>query len=438
MRLIVVGAALCLALATGLLAWINLSSKPDLRVLRFSAGSPGGEYHNFSVALATLLRQVGSSLEIAALPSTGALDNATAVANGSADLGLVQTDTPVAANVQAIANVFPEVLHIIVRRDAGIRTPADLGRKRIMLMPQGSGTNTLFLRIMAHYGYAAEDFVLTYADPDSAAAALERGEADAMVRVIALGNASIRNLLRNDGLALLPIDQAKAIEMFSPALQRLTIPRGALGGRPAAPTDDIEAVGVRAVFVANAAVPEPDVHKIVATMFQGRTQLVALDRQTALMESPRSLTALGFTVHPGAEAYFTENEPGFIQRNTDAIGLALSSAALFASGLWQLRRWANEKRKNRGDLYNSEIAEEIEALRRAVDRTELAAVEDRMFRKFHRVLNDIDQDRVARETIPTFDFVWRSALDLLTARKLELASGSGAFPVVDVVAETRS
>lgn len=422
MRIVLPLAAGLSGLACLILAWQFFVREPGPVRLVFSAGSPTGEYYDFARALADLAELRGSGIEISVRESAGAVANERAVAAGEADLGLIQSDTAASAPVRAVASVFPELFHIIVRREAGIAAPGDLVRRRIALMPEGSGTNEVFFRVAEHYGFAAADFDLRPMQATAAAEALKRGEVDAMVRMIALGNGEIRELLRHPGLRLLALDQADAIQMFAPALRRMTIPRGAINGHPARPSEDIEAIGVRALLIAGADVPEEAVREITAMLFEARNHLVRLDEQAALIEPASGLDDLGFALHAGSDAYYNADQPSFVVEYAEPLALGFTMMVVGASAFWQVRRWLGDRRKNRGDAYNSELADAIAELRAAGSQDELDAIEERMFAVFHRVLDDIDKDQVAEETIPTFDFVWRSAVDMLALRRAELRS----------------
>ncbi len=229
MRSALIPAAL-VAAALGVLVWSLTRDRDAVTTLRLSAGSETGEYYDFATALAKVVAERGSGLAIEVMPSAGANENAQRLAFGAAEIGLVQSDTQAPASVRAIASVFPETLHIVARAESGIESVADVAGKRVALMPRGSGGNAVFARIMAHYGMDEGDYSASYQSPSDAMAALRAGEVEVMARVIALGNGGMRALLRDPALRLVPLDQAEAIQVFSPALQRIEIPRGALNG----------------------------------------------------------------------------------------------------------------------------------------------------------------------------------------------------------------
>ncbi len=408
------------ALAAGLAGWWWLErGAGGSTTLRFAAGDASGEAYDFARALAQLARSRDIGLVIEVAETAGADANARAIAAGRADLALVRSDTLVLPSVHAVAGVFPEVFHLVARAGSGIDSPADLQGKRVGLMPWGSGSEDLFFRVAEHYGFTPEDMQLQYMSPVLAGAALVNGELDAMVQVIALGNAPMRDLLRREDLSLVAIDQAEAIQMFAPALEQVVIPRGTLNGRPPVPAENLEALAVRAVLAASANLDPAVVERLTALLFEARNDLVALDEQAALITDVDDLTDLGFALHEGARRFYEADRPLFVVEYAEPIALALSAAVLAISSIWQLQRWYDVKRKNRGDVYNGELALLVDELRGAREPHHLDAIEDQLFIVFHKVLDDIDHDRLATETLPTFEFVWRSATELLTRRRAE-------------------
>jgi TRAP-type uncharacterized transport system substrate-binding protein len=59
-------------------------------------------------------------------------------------IAFVQSDTPVKPPVCTVARLYPEMFHLLVRKEANIETVTDLENKKIILMPEGSGSYALF------------------------------------------------------------------------------------------------------------------------------------------------------------------------------------------------------------------------------------------------------------------------------------------------------
>ena len=120
------------------------------------------------------------------------------------DLALVQNDTPVQRNVRAIAQLYPEMFHLIANKDANINTLTDLKGKRIALMPEGSGSYNLFWPLSQHYGLTKDDFQFRSMAVSEAHTALQNGTVDALFRIIGLGNSSVAELLANEPIQASP------------------------------------------------------------------------------------------------------------------------------------------------------------------------------------------------------------------------------------------
>lgn len=411
------------AIALGVALWALLPRDQEMR-LAIGAGPSGSETYAFARALAQLTSQqdIGFTLDVVETSGSGA--SGRAVSTGNVQLGLVRSDVAMEPGVAAIAAVFPEVLHLVAREAAGIATPADLAGKNVALMPWGSGSASLFAEITEHYNFAAGEVEISRMTPVLATAALINGQLDAVVDVIALGNATMVDLLSRERVNLVAIDQAEAIQMFAPTLERMVIPRGALSGRPPVPADDLEALAVRTLLVAGDETASTVVRKLTALLFEQRTALAVLHEQSALLEGEPRLEALGVPVHPGARAHYNADKPLFVVEYAEPMAFAMSAAVLVLSGLWQASRWFEAKRKNRGDRYNGELAKLVERLRGAGSAAELDEIEERIYAIFQQVVSDIDHDRLATESLPTFDFVWRSATELLDRRRGELGGSS--------------
>ena len=108
--------------------------------LALATGSETGEYYAFGQAFATVVARHEPKIQIEVLATDGSLENMQLVADESVQLALVQSDTPVKPSVLAVAQLFPEIFHFIVAEDSDIQQLSDLKGKRIVLMPEGSGS----------------------------------------------------------------------------------------------------------------------------------------------------------------------------------------------------------------------------------------------------------------------------------------------------------
>ena len=75
---------------------------------------------------------------------------------------------PVITGLRLIANLYPESVHSVARKGAGIKTVADLKGKRVALDEPGSGTLIDARTLRAAYGIKASDINPEYIKPNQA------------------------------------------------------------------------------------------------------------------------------------------------------------------------------------------------------------------------------------------------------------------------------
>lgn len=165
-----------------------LGQVPTLGSLRLSAGMPGGTYRVIADGIRRAAGRQG--LKVVPLPSQGSDINTMSLLMGQADLGLTQLDSllflnlkhPRVANTVRVAlPLYPEEVHVVVRREAKINSLADLKGKRIHAGPPTSGSLSTanFLLVMNHIDPKRE-VRLDYSAPAVALRRLLKGDLDAL------------------------------------------------------------------------------------------------------------------------------------------------------------------------------------------------------------------------------------------------------------------
>jgi TRAP transporter TAXI family solute receptor len=107
-----------------------------------------------------------------AVATNGSVANVNAIVGGSAESGFSQSDVaswaytgtgiyegrPKVEELRAIANLFPETVHVVVRKGTARRSFADLKGKRISIDEPGSGTIVNARAILTAYGIGNGDY----------------------------------------------------------------------------------------------------------------------------------------------------------------------------------------------------------------------------------------------------------------------------------------
>lgn len=394
--------------------------------LTLATASSSGEYYAFGQAFAEVIANHHPDIEITVVETQGSLQNLELIETGAAQLALIQSDSPVNPSTRAVSYLFPEMAHLVIAPDSGIKTVSDLADHRLALMPEGSGSYDLFWPIAAHYDLAPEDLEFRAVPSDQAYAAFRAGEVDAIFQVMALGNAQLREILRQRQAQLLPIDQVAALQLTLPYLEATQIPKGTYDGATPIPDRDLAAVAVRAVLVTHGEVEESVIYRLTESLYQFRTELVRIYPQAATIILPESGQNLGLPLHPGAQAFYNQDQPNFLVQYAEPMGLVLSISVLCISGLWQFRLWLIGRQKNRADMYNLEILELIDRIQETGDLQALVGLRQELFTILRRVVVDLDEDRISAASFQSFTLPWEVALTSLRHQETVLLGSRGS------------
>src|SRR5262249_9800195 len=124
--------------------------------------------------------------------SNGSVANVAAIAAGSAQSGVAQSDIaywaytgtgiytgrPKVDVLRAIATLYPESVQLVVRKGAGIKSVADLRGRKISLDESGSGTLVDARLILQAFGLSDKDLQAQYFSAQRVADRLKDGIID--------------------------------------------------------------------------------------------------------------------------------------------------------------------------------------------------------------------------------------------------------------------
>ena len=140
------------------------SATPDFtgKSLNIVTGGTGGVYIVLGAGLADVLSKK-MKISASAQQTTASVDNMKFIGQGKADVAFTLADTAFDAvkgnapftekvDAQALAVIYGNYTHIVVKADSGINTIADLKGKRVSVGAAGSGTETIANRVLEAYG----------------------------------------------------------------------------------------------------------------------------------------------------------------------------------------------------------------------------------------------------------------------------------------------
>lgn len=286
---------------------------------RIGTGGTAGTYYPVGGMIANAVSQPGK-IVATAQASNGSLANVNAVASGAMEAGFSQSDVatwaytgtgafegkPKVADLRAIANLYPESIHLVVKKGSGIKTVADLKGKRVALDEPGSGTLIDARLVLAAYGVKESDIKPDYIKPNQAGDKLKDGSLDAFFFVGGAPAGAIAELASSGtGIELVPLagPQAEALLKSSPWFAHDSIPAGTYKDVAA-----VQTLAVGAQLVTSAKVDAETVYQITKAMYSDAAQkaLQAGHAKGKYITKENAVKGIGIPFHPGAERFYKE------------------------------------------------------------------------------------------------------------------------------------
>ena len=304
----------------------------ELRFFRIGTGGVAGTYYPIGGIIANAIsnppgarpcEQGGScgpaGLVVIAQSANGSVANVHGIRRGSLESAFVQSDIAYWAytgtgkfngdkpirKLRSIANLYPESIHIVVRKNSGIREVTDLIGKRVSLDEPGSGTLIDAELVLREYGISKQDIEVEYIKPDLAIKRIRDNKLDAFFIVAGYPARAITDLASDTGVRLLPIDGPPARRLINryQFFAHDEIPADAYPG-----VDRVDTVSVGAQWLVASSIESELVYQITKTLWNDSSRKL-LDNGHSKGRSIRLDTALdGIAVplHPGAKRYYDE------------------------------------------------------------------------------------------------------------------------------------
>lgn len=288
------------------------------RTLSIASGNTGGVYYPLAGGMAQVLTRVMPGWQVTAEVTGGSIDNLKLVGSGRSDLGLSMADVAwdaYAGNdkfsgkkqpLRTLMVLYPNRMHVVTVEGSGITAMKDLDGKRVSLGSPGGATEVWALRILETYGLQ-DRIKRERLSVNESVNALKDRKIDAFFWGGGVPTAAVTDLAATPGTKIVLLDHGDAVDAlnqrFGPLYSRNVIPKGAYPGL----TRDVSNATVWNVMVANAAMPDDVAYAIVKTVFDKRTDLVAVHKEfAALSLEYQTKGASPIPFHPGAIRYFAE------------------------------------------------------------------------------------------------------------------------------------
>jgi uncharacterized protein len=303
-----------------------------IRYFRIGTGATGGTYYPIGTTLANAISNPPGSrpcdrggacgvpgLIATAQTTQGSVQNLEELMAGRFDAALTQADIAYWAyrgeaiyqsrkpfeSLRLIATLYPETVHLVVRRDAGISVAGDLAGKRVSLGEAGSGTLVHARIVLEAHGLAPEDLDAVYLRIGESADALGQGKLDAFFFTGGVPVAAVAALAGSTEIALVPIAGAP-VEPLRRRYPYFSTAR--ISGADYKGVVDTPTLAVSTLWVVDAKADGELIYGVAKALWHPNTKALLEKGHPAgkLITIDRAVEPSPIPFHAGAERYYRE------------------------------------------------------------------------------------------------------------------------------------
>jgi hypothetical protein len=300
--------------------------------VRIGTGGTGGTYFPIGGLIANAISnppgsrdcELGGSCGVpgliaAAVSTQGSVENLRAVAANRIELGLSQADVLFYSysgkemfakekpldNLRAIANLYPEAIHLVTRRESQIRSPKDLKGLRVSIGEPDSGTLVIATVILEAYGITRNQIKPFYEKIGKAGDLLAEGLLDAYFMVGGYPLSAIVHTANAVDIMLVPIKKEEIKQYIDahPFLAPHVIPESTYRSVPST-----ETLSVGAQIVASSSMDVELAYNITRALWHpgNRKVLDGGHPNGKLIQLESALDGIAIPLHLGAARYYQE------------------------------------------------------------------------------------------------------------------------------------
>ncbi len=278
-------------------------------------GSATGNYYAFASAMTSVTNRVtGANITVNA--TGGSTENARLLGSGENEFALIQTDVYSYAqngvelfegnpinNFQAVCTCYPEMVQMVVRKDANISSVADLAGKNVCVGAVGSGYEVAARQILGAYDMSYDDINETFADQATAKNGIQDGTFDAMFMCSGFPNSNVVELSLNGNIEVLSIDDEHMDKLLAeyPYYASFTTETDDYNlGHP------ITSVAVKSMLVCLDTFTEDEIYTLTKAIYDNLEEIQSLNAKANYMSLEEALSGIPSNLHPGARKFYEE------------------------------------------------------------------------------------------------------------------------------------
>jgi TRAP-type uncharacterized transport system substrate-binding protein len=366
-----------------------------------------------------------AAVRLKLVPAADAKEATAALEAGRADLAVLRSDMTELSQAQAVMIVRREAAIILAPKSGKVQKITDLAQANVGVVAVEKNAG-LLAQVLEFYKLAYDGRKQIALAPDEVAAALQQKRVDAVLVVGAPTSRLVSDVVSEAArgareLVFVPVEEARAIARRAPALEEVEVEKGAFGGGPPRPAEDLTTIGYAIRLVAAPRLDQDTVADLTRQLVAARQNLSATVPAAGLMETPDTDDNNSFVIHPGVKAYVDGDRNTLFDRYGDWLYFILFAASGLGSAVAVTFGWFQTQRRNEALASILKIEHVLDAVRGAKSEAELAELERQADDIFRIALAKAAGGELGDTQILTFEMAMQDARMRMAAQRLALS-----------------
>jgi TRAP-type uncharacterized transport system substrate-binding protein len=258
-----------------------------------------------------------------------------AIEKREVDVALVRSDVALPRNGRSIAVFQTMYAFLIVPPRSQIEDFKGLKDRAVAVVPGDAANEKLLDLLLDHYGVPRASVQRQSMTAEEVGPAMQQRKLSAAFVIGPLGGVSFQTFQSIQksmkGVpTVLGVEDAEAVRRLSTGIDAAEVSKGAFGGTPAQPEEDLTTIGVTIRMVVPASQSSIIAGELTRVLFEGKAKALAGNPQMRELQQPNA-EEKDYPIHPAAQTYFDGETPTFMERLETLFWIGSAVLGLLAS-----------------------------------------------------------------------------------------------------------